>query len=481
MPSSILYDQSLVLGSIIDTRVTDLLKQISAVQSKADMAQEKMNSFVMMKRSLAMTMNELTDMGVDISALDDRIAQLDQSIAQSANEYLTTKLGSEEQIQQLKTQLYSLDNQADTTSPVDFTQTKVTVLPLASESIKIDVQYFSFGSNETNDVLVNIEKYVKESTSDLGAKSNEISNAVSNQVNRQVQNHNLSGTLIITASCTHRNVAMLNPLVLNLESAVSIWNSLYSDAADQIAIDNLGSSEDTNANTADAKTLTLLSGAAYGSSFVGMVHMLQTDVTDSNVDDETIAKLRSKLKLGGWLQNAAGGMGVDASTMNEVKRMLSTQRFGSHVSIVAMGTTPSIASGEIKLGLNKILQNESQKNLDFLTSLSQVESSEIETVSTDSNESRTAARLMQVQQSNSAAIVRELSEIDHGTNKTLDINSLMAAFDNYIETIRSSGNDSIGVPINFFFTKITRDQLIRKLAEKYKPADKTQETNQTSN
>jgi hypothetical protein len=468
MPSSIPYDHpSLVLGNIVDTRVVDLLKQISNLQSKTEAAQEKMNSLVMMKRSLAMTLNELIDMGIDPSSVKEKLAEIDESITQSASDYVTVRLENEDQIHELKVNLYSLDDQCAAASPLDFTLSKVTALPLSAESIKIDVQYFTFGSNSENDTLANIEKYVKDATADLGQKSNEITSAVSGQINQQMQNHSLSGTLIITASCTHKNVAIINPFVIDIDNAVDIWNATF--PSDQILVDptqtfSASSPEgDEQAQTA----LTVLSGAAYGSSFVGMVHFLKTDTAQSNVDDATMQKLKDKLRVGGWLENLEGGMGVDSSVMNEVKKLLSTQTFASHVSLVVMGTTPSIASGKIKLGLNKILQSDTDKNAALLTALSQATETDMDTTTTEATEAKTAGRLMKLQQGSSSALIKGLSDIDHGTNKTIDINSLMGAFENYLETIKGS-NNIVGVPVNFFFKKITRAQIVKKLLEKYK-------------
>ena len=88
MPSSIPYNHpSLVLGNIVNPDILAKLRQIGVIQARIDAAQDKMNAYISMKRSLTMTVNELLGMNVDISALTARVEELDREIAQSAADY----------------------------------------------------------------------------------------------------------------------------------------------------------------------------------------------------------------------------------------------------------------------------------------------------------------------------------------------------------------------------------------------------------
>lgn len=479
MSASTPYDlSSLVLGNIVDTGVVDLLKQIDSLKMQTDAAQDKMNSLITMKRSLAMTLNELIDMGIDISAVKEKIEQLDTSISQSANDYLTTKLENEDEVNKLRTSLYSKTNN-NAINVVDFTESRIISKPLASESIKIDVQYFTFGSNKQQDTLANIEKYIKDATSELGQKSTEVTSAVSGQINRQLQTHSLSGTLIITASCTHRNVSLIEPLIINTENIVDAWNTTFSSSGNKISVDKPETYEATDSDS-ENDVLTIISGATYGSAFVGMVHMLNSDTAVTNVSDTELNNMKAKMQLGGWLQNMEGGFGVDSNTMNEVKSMLSTQTVSSHVSIVAMGTTPSIAAGDVKLGLKSIMQNEADSSLALLTTLKQSDTADTETIATEASQAKTANRLLQLQQSKTSSVLKGLSEVDHGTNKVMGINSLMAAFDNYIATVNTR-DSSLGVPTSYYFKKITRSKIAKLLQDKYQTDQiKVKQTSATS-
>jgi len=477
MPTSIPYDHpSLVLGNIVDTKVLDILNKIAKLQTKIDSSQDKLNSFIMMKRSIAMTMNELTDMNVDITDLKNRQPEIDKSITQSANDYLSSRIENESQIQQLREQLSELEISEGLESPVDFSLSVLKSLPLSSESLKLDSQYFSFGSNRQDDTMASIEKYVRDSTSNLGSKSDEITNTVSSQINQQVQNHSIAGTLIITASCTHSNIKMFEPLIIDPDKAISVWNSMNTNAKDKIDPETLKEnvSITTTNQLNNSNSLSILTGASYGSSFIGMVHILNTDSNSSVPLDKMKSLINEKLKIGGWLENASGGFGIDESVLNDVKVMLSTQSVSSHVSVVVMGAIPSIASNQLKLGVSKL----AELDPNLISVISSEGNESLETVNSDAERAKTGARILNIQNAKMQSLIKGLGKIDHGSNNVLDINSMMTAFENYLTAIKNK-DASVGVPINFHLKKITKFQIEQMLQDKYYPQKEIKNT--TSN
>src|SRR5579872_5157159 len=96
MPSSIPYDHpSLVLGNIVSPVLLSRLRQISNLQAGMDAAQDKLSSYISMKRSLSMTIDELLNMKVDITGLEEKITDIDASIVRCAGEYATIRLTNE--------------------------------------------------------------------------------------------------------------------------------------------------------------------------------------------------------------------------------------------------------------------------------------------------------------------------------------------------------------------------------------------------
>lgn len=468
MPTSIPYDHpSLTLGAVVDTQVLDSLDQVATLNQAIDAAQDKMNSLIMMKRSLAMTLNELLDMNVDVSDLKSEMKALDPQISQAATGYLNTRLKNETSIQKVREQLAEL-KQSHIESPVDFVKSTITQQPLAYESMKLDAQYFSFGGNLEDDTLSNIETYVKEANSDLGKGAGDLAKQATSQIQQQHRNHSISGTLIITACCMHRNVTLIEPLVLDLQKAVSIWNATVGKG-DPIDTNDLATGPaNSKPSTSESPSpgLSIISGAAYGSSFVGMVHILNTD--SDGPAEEKIASLQEKLQLGGWLENLSGGFGVNESTLSEVKKTLSTQQVSSHVSLITMGAIPSISSSKIDMGVNRIMQPDPEAINAVLQATNK--DADTSTIATGADDARQGNQLLSIQNAKIQTVMKGLEKIDHGSNQVMDINSLMNAFDNYIKSI-TDGATIVGSPVHFYIKKLVKSDLIkmwqkRHLAEK---------------
>lgn len=464
MPSSIPYDHpSLVIGNIVDPAVLSILKNISKCQSKIDAAQDKLNAFILMKRSIAMTINELTDLNIDITELKNKQPEIDQSITQSASDYLSARIENETQILKLRAQLSDLETLENMESPLDLSLSQFKSLPLASESLKLDSQYFSFASSQQDDTIASIEKYVRDSTSNMASKSNEIAGAVSSQVSQQIQNHNISGTLIIAASCTHSYVKLFEPLVLDPDKTISIWNQVY--ASSKIDPEELKKSvvSGTSSQQGQSSGLSLLTGAGYGSSFIGMVHLLNSDANSIAPLSKIQGLLNEKLKIGGWLENATGGFGVDDSVLNEVKALLSTQSISAHVSVVVMGCIPSIASNQLKSEVNKLAALDPE-----LISSITADETEIDTPDSDAEKAKTGARILNIQNSRVQNLMQGLSAIDQRSNSILDINSMMSTFENYIAAIKSK-DETVGVPVSFHIRNLGKSEIEQLWQMKYYP------------
>ena len=95
MPTPLPYSPSLVLGSIVDPAVMDNLLAISAAQTPIDAAQETLNSFISMKRSLEMTVQELINMGLDPKDLLKKVQEVGVDVDKAATAYATVRLEQE--------------------------------------------------------------------------------------------------------------------------------------------------------------------------------------------------------------------------------------------------------------------------------------------------------------------------------------------------------------------------------------------------
>lgn len=473
MASSIPFDHpSLVLGHIVNTDLLKLLEKIASLQAKTDAAFERMNSFIAMRRGLNMTINELVSLGVDITELKARIVELNKHVSDAARDYMTARIANDTGVQQLREEVAAIENVAGLESPLNFTGMTVERLPLASDSVKIDLQYFSYGSNDdtTATAIANIESAIRESTEVLGSSARDVPKAAAAQVHQQLKNHNLVGTIVITASATHRSSAMLQPINLDVDKAVEVWNSVHSAAGEGINTTDLASMikiSETQGTATDANNLTLLTGANYGSSFIGMVHMVNNEMTGAGLDAEQEGAVQEQMRMGGWLKAATGGFGVDESVLDNVRKLLSTRNVSTHVNLIVLGSVPSLASSQLRMGVTTLLDDPQRAG-------SKVPGQSLETRQTASSMADHSLRGGQqaaMQGGLTQSVIQGLGSIDQSSNKIVDLNTLMNAFDNYIA--QASSDKSVGIPISFFFKKISKAHIARLWLDKYFALTKT--------
>ncbi len=465
MAASIPFDHpSLLLGHVVNTDLLALLEKIAGLQAKTDAAFDKMNSFVAMRRGLSMTMNELVSLSVDITELKTKIAELNRSISDAARDYMNTRIANDTSILEVRGEISALENITGTESPLDFKHTDIKRISLGADSMKLDVQYFSYGTNDdsASATIAAIESAVGESNADMGAKARELAKTASAQITQQLKHHNIAGTLLISANCTHRASAILEPVVLNVERAVDVWNNLH--AADPNAalhptdLAAMRAIAETVPSAAD-KSMTLLIGARYGSSFVGMVHMVQNEMSGTGLGVEQEEAMQEQMRLGGWLQAASGGVGVDESVVETVRKLLSTQSVNTHANMIVMGVVPSVGSAHLQLGVAKLLE-EVKADPD-----PGVLDSEKTTFHSAANAAAAGARRLAMRGGMMQNLIQGLGKIDQGANKVIDLNTLMNSFDNYLEEVHKE--ESSGMPVSFMFRKITRAQLARMWLDKY--------------
>lgn len=471
---SIPYDPALVLGNLVDEDLVNRVLAISKAGAPADAAQERLDSFILAKRSMDMTIQELTGMGVDPKDVVKASKDLGKNVAAAAVDLAKATIKAQGDVLKAKTAVASarasVPVHASVESPLDYNRTQIKKMPLSADSMKMDAQYFSSDENKEGaaSTISSIKSYVSASTSFLGSsRSMEAAASATHQASSQYQNHDVAGTLVITAGCTHKDALLLAPLIIDPDKAVRVWNALF--PKDMLKPDDVASLRKVAkaANTAKEAALKILSGATYGSSFVGMVHVLRTEKTQSSQSMmAAAASLQAKMKAGGWFADAEGGFGVSGSFASDVKRMLSLQEISSHCSLVTMGSIPSLKSNTVKIGVKQFAEFDPAAMMDKLATLSNAAASEHDSVAASAAAARTGGQMVQMQATQVKSVMSGLADLDDGQNKMLDINSLMTAFEDYVQKCLE-GN--LGVPINYYLKNITKSQIAQLWVSKYYP------------
>ena len=130
-----------------------------------------------------------------------------------------------------------------------------------------------------------------------------------------------------------------------------------------------------------------------------------------------------------------------------------------------MGIIPTIKSNEIKTTVST-LQPDATKVMDQLSKIQSATDGDVNNMATKAESARTGQSFMELNNSYVSGVVSNLGKIDTANNKIIDTNSLMTAFDDYVQ--KAIAGDC-GVPINFFLKPITAKQLASAYLAKFSP------------
>lgn len=468
MPTSIPYDPSLVLGNIVGPKKLETLTKISDLEAPVDAAEDELNSLISLERSLEMTIQELIDMKVDPAELITEKNDVGNQIKAAAVKYGKAKLDSEKAIQPLKATVRTINESWE--SPIDYNKTEIKQMALSSDTLKMNCQYFSNDSNQQNSDThaATVAGFVSEQVSFFGdSYAMEAKTAVQSQMNSQHDHHEIAGTLVVSVICTHKNASVLAPFILDIDKAIRVWNKIYPD--DMLKTNSAGSIAQAAAQlgTAQENSFNIISGATYGSSFVAMVHILNSTDTTSTENMYSIAEsIQGQFEVSAWFVSESGGFGVDSSFSNDVKNLLSSQNISSHCTVFSMGCIPSIKSNTVKQAVQGFTDNDGAKSMAALSKLQGATVDDMTTVGSAATKARTGQQMISLQTAKVNAVLSGLAEIDNNNNKVIDTNSMMDALEDYVNKCMS-GN--VGVPINFYLKPISKSELAQAWLAKYYP------------
>ncbi|GFP59040.1 hypothetical protein ACSS6W_011024 [Trichoderma asperelloides] len=479
MPSTIPYDPSLVMGQIVDKSALQNVQEIAGYQAHADAAQDKYNGLLASKRSLDMTLLELNGLKLaeeDLKPLREEIQLFNKDVASAAVDYAKAKIVAEQNIAKVRAKIPEVHVQWE--SPVDYVRTQLKPMALAADSINMDVQYFSTESNDQRS-STSADDIASFATAKMGIFGTKVQTSVAaqvhSQVNSQREKHDIEGTLVISATCTHKNATVLAPFIMNVDKAIKVWNQMWPQKENRInptspeAMTKLAEEIDSEEGVGGKgkPSMTLISGVTYGSSFVGMVHILRTTSTSTS---EKLMKIASQaqvqLEVGAWYNKKTGGFGVDKKFGNDVKNLLSTQNVQSHVTMTCMGLIPTIKSNEIKLGVKQFANFDGKKSMEQIAELDNATAAEQESVQQSAASARKGGEMVAITGGTVKAALEALGELSRENDKILDINSMMSALDDYLA---KAADLTGGVPINYYLKPVTKDMLAEMWVSKYYP------------
>ncbi len=470
MASTIPYDPSLILGNIVDQNTLDNIAAISTLQAPADAAEQNLNSLISLKRSIDMTIQEMIDMSIDATDLIQKSRNAGQEVQEAAKAFEKAQIAALAGIQELNAKVSEVSRSVQ--SPIDYNKSAITQMPLATDSMWMNTQYFAMDENaqNSNSHAATVASFVSKSLRMLGEKqSSQASARAQKQISRQVSSDSISGTLVICITWTHKNARVFAPFILDADKAVRAWNVVFAD--NMINANDVASNAKIEAisEKKDDKFFNVISGATYGSWCVGMVHMLKTGEKTSSQSMKSIAtSLQETFDISGWSTSCTVGYGVDASFTDSAKKLLSTREAQSRCSLIKMGVIPSITSNEVKIGERGLANLEPATAITEFAPLQCATASDNNTISSAADAAHTGQKMITLKNESITAALSGLSDIDENANNFVGTNSLIVAMDEYIQKSVADG-DNLGVPINYYLKPITQSMIELAWLAKYHP------------
>lgn len=474
MPTSTIpFDPSLVLGMIVDPSRIAVLARIADLQAPVDAARNKVNALLRQKLSLDMTGRELVSLGAmpwQMGNFNDNLQKLMQDIIEATIDLSEKVMDAEEAIAQVQVDAGQSQISSQLESPIDFAASKLQAMPLSSDTMSMDVQYFRYEENDqsSSSTADAISSFVGVKVSSfLGSGYGAQAAASANHsVASTSQNRSLLGTLVICANCTSKQAQIFSPVKLDVEVAM---DSYTLQTGDQMPVEDPNQMKEValTAKPDPKNSLPVLVGATYGASFVGFVHFEQVEDTSSYQEAESAAfQARAQADEDLFLENIQGSWGMDAQTASSIKNLLSSSSIQSHCSLITMGLIPSIKSSQVT-AVVKGLQGDPKSNMEQLAAMQDSSDSANATIASSAAASKTGQAMSQMKSDYVKAAVDAISEVDKSTNQVIDLNSLQIALDDFVA---KASDGKTGVPINFYIKYVNKKDIARAWMEKYYPS-----------
>lgn len=309
MPATIPYDPALALGDLVSDNKLNLLERMSAIRAPADAAANSLDSLRAVKRSLEMTRDELAAMGIDTAGLAAELHDIEASIEQAATQHAHRKAEAMRALQQLEAE--SVVDPRARESPVDHRRTSIARMPPGADSLRMEVRYFPRGENEGKSGAA-IQDFIAGQLDALGGwLAQQALAAAQARLAGRYARDDIAGTLVVSVICAHKNAVVLAPFMLDADKGVQAWNRMFPDHPIKTdRLDDLMAQAQGQGGSGHCHVLRVVSGATYGSFFIGMLHVRDQDGSDKAMH-QIASSLQDEFLVGGPFASRTFGDSLD--------------------------------------------------------------------------------------------------------------------------------------------------------------------------
>jgi hypothetical protein len=470
--TSIPFDSTLVLGNVIEKEKIDSLQAIAELQKGVDIAQDRYNAFVRTRLSLQMSIEELGTMNIDIptEVTKERNA-IDEKIKQALIDRVDKRIQYQDKYSEMLGKQKQKKIGEEPESPLDFATSKLQDMAISSDTMNLDVQYFRFEKKTqgSQSHASKVSAWAASSVSSVfgfgaGAKAQ---SDTERHVNSQTEQNELIGTIVIFVAATHKKAKMFSPTVYDPLKLIRAWKANNGESinlprdAEKLYMEWCGKDV-----PAGAPSLNLLTGVTYGSSFIGFIHFVKSSSTQSHQEMESnAASAQAQATYENFFATITGGFGMDSRTASDLKQLTSSNKILSHVGLITMGIIPSLASQKVSTALKEFSNFDPGEIDGKLTAMANGDSGQVPNMDGGARTNIRAGQINGMQAAKMQAVLSGVQAADQADNQVIDMNSLMLALDDYIKNARDADG---GVPVNFFVSSVTKNDILREWFSKYR-------------
>ena len=114
----------------------------------------------------------------------------------------------------------------------------------------------------------------------------------------------------------------------------------------------------------------------------------------------------------------------------------------------------------------KALKDDPKERMGELAAMQDASNSGITSLASSGDSAKKGESMQQMKSDYIKASVEAVGVLDKSNNQVIDLNSLMTAFDDYVQ---KAGDGKTGVPINFYLSYVTKRDIALEWMKKYYP------------
>jgi len=452
-------DPSMSLGAIVNPRKLETLKELGKILEPQQLAREKLNVLLLASYNMNGLYVEMASMEMPQETLQELKTQIDElkkKIAEVAVEMATITIKCQTDAAAKKMEQSAKSGfEVELESPYNMGNIGIKAVPHAMDSVNFDVQYFR--NEETTDTSDSIASYVAGTLSGWGkGYGGKIVGDSQKATKTQNSAHKTEGTMVIIANCTHKKMNMITSH-LDARRTLNAWNQLFpEDYLRSNLSDMMKAATAKPKKGEDNKSFSVISGASYGSTFVGLVHILETEESKSEESTKSgsaqipAGELKEALKTAigqdMMLQNMTGGFGVSSSFAESTKSLTSSSKIYAHCSLICQGIIPSITRNNHTSSLKAMQPNTNE----IMVKLNAVRGD-------GGPVSAIGQQFMSLEKKFLEASLSGGSSKKESIQKVMDVDTLLDSFCDYLSKAGSEGSDKGGgIPLNFSLKHIDK-------------------------